>query len=95
MVPEFKLRMGLCTDGVEPAWDSLSLSAPPPLTLRRPPAPALSLSLSLKINKLFFLSLFIYFEKDRDGVSRGGAEREGIPSKLHTVSSEPMQGSVL
>ena len=25
-VHEFKLRIGLCADGVEPVWDSLSLS---------------------------------------------------------------------
>ena len=33
-VREFELRMGLCTDGEEPAWDSLSppLSAPPLLS---------------------------------------------------------------
>ena len=27
-VPEFKPSIGLCTDNAEPAWDSLSLSAP-------------------------------------------------------------------
>ena len=34
-VPEFKPRVGLCADSVEPAWDSLSpsLSLPTPLTL--------------------------------------------------------------
>ena len=42
---------------------------------------------------LFFnLSLFIYLQRDRDTVSRGGAEIEGdrIPSKLSTVSTEPV-----
>ena len=44
MVCKFEPYVGLCTDGVEPAWDSLSpsLCAPPQLTL--------SLSLP-KINK--------------------------------------------
>ena len=34
-VPEFEPRMGLCTDSLEPAWDSLSLplSLPFPLHL--------------------------------------------------------------
>ena len=34
-VREFDLRVGLCADSWEPAWDSLSLSlsAPPPLAL--------------------------------------------------------------
>ena len=39
-VHEIEPRAGLCADSVEPAWDSLSLSAPPLLML------ALSLSLS-------------------------------------------------
>ena len=42
-----------------------------------------------------FLSLFIYFESDRDRVSRGGArerERESIPSRLHIVNVEPNEG---
>ena len=29
----FKPHIGLCADGAEPAWDSLSLSAPPLLVL--------------------------------------------------------------
>ena len=41
---------------------------------------------------LFFKVLFIYFERDRDSVSGGRAERERgrvrIPSRLHTVSTE-------
>ena len=44
LVREFEPHIRLCSDSVEPAWDSLSpsLSAPPLLTLL----------LSLKINKL-------------------------------------------
>ena len=42
-VREFKPHIGLCTDSVEPAWDSLSASA----SASAPP----SLMLSLKINK--------------------------------------------
>ena len=41
VVHGFKPHIGLCADSVEPAWDSLSLPAPPPLVL----------SLALKINK--------------------------------------------
>ena len=33
-VHEFKPRIGLCTDSVEPAWDSLSLPLPPPPLLK-------------------------------------------------------------
>ena len=49
-VCEFELGIGLCNDGIEPAWDSLS----PSLSLCASPALTLSLSLflSLKINKL-------------------------------------------
>ena len=44
----FKPRAGLCVDGVEPAWDSLSpFSAPT------------SYSLSLKINKLKLLKCYL------------------------------------
>ena len=52
-VPEFELHVALCTDSMEPAWDSvplplsLSLSAHSLLVL----ALSHSLSLSLKINK--------------------------------------------
>ena len=42
-VHEFEPRIGLCTDSVEPAWDSLSSSLSAPAT-----AHTLSLSLSLK-----------------------------------------------
>ena len=42
-VCEFKPRVGLCAEGAEPAWDSVSPSHSAP--------PCLSLSLSLKINK--------------------------------------------
>ena len=41
----FETPVGLCTDNVESAWDSLSSSLPLPHSL------ALSLSLSLTINK--------------------------------------------
>ena len=43
-VREFDLRVGLCADSLEPAWDSLSLS------LSAPPLLALSVSLSHTIN---------------------------------------------
>ena len=43
---EFKPLTGLCADGAEPAWDSVSPSLCPSLTCM------CSLSLSLKINKL-------------------------------------------
>ena len=38
----------------------------------------------------FFLSLFIYFERERDSASRGRAERkeERIPSMLYAVSTQ-------
>ena len=54
MVHQFKPYIGLCTDSMEPAWDSLppSLSAPPPLVHVHRCTCALSLSLSFKINKL-------------------------------------------
>ena len=46
-VSEFKPRVGLCANSVEPAWNSLSppLSAPPPI------ACPLSLSLALSQNE--------------------------------------------
>ena len=42
----------------------------------------------------FLFFKFMYFEKDRDGVSGGGAERgrERIPSRLCTASTEPDSG---
>ena len=40
MIRGFEPHFGLCSDGMEPAWDSLTLSLPPPL-----------LALSLKIDK--------------------------------------------
>ena len=33
-------------------------------------------------------SIFIYFERERESMSREGAERERIPSRLCTVSAE-------
>ena len=40
--------------------------------------------------------MFIYFERERPSTSKGGAERERgrhrIPSRLHTVSTEPDMG---
>ena len=47
-VPEIKLSVVLCPDRVEPAWDSLSPSAPPPCYAC---ACSLSLSLSLSLKK--------------------------------------------
>ena len=41
---------------------------------------------------MYFLSLFIYFERERDRMSKGRAGRERIPSRLHTVSMEPHMG---
>ena len=47
----------------------------------------------------FFLSLFIYFERDRVSMSRGGAERERererSPSRFFTVRAEPDAGPEL
>ena len=43
----------------------------------------------------FFLSLFVYFERDGDSVSGGGVEegaRERIPSRLCSASGEPDAG---
>ena len=42
--------------------------------------------------------MFIYFERERDSITWGGAQREGerererIPSRLHAVSAEPHAG---
>ena len=47
MVREIEPHIGLCADGAEPAWDSLSLS----LSLSAPSPLAHSGFLSLKINK--------------------------------------------
>ena len=47
-VCEFKPCIGLCADGTEPAWDSLSLSLSPLM---------LSISLSLSLSLSFSLSL--------------------------------------
>ena len=47
-VREFKPHIRLCADGMEPAWDSLSLLSLPLLCAF---SLSLSLSLSLKINK--------------------------------------------
>ena len=46
-VRELETRVGLYTGGSEPAWDSPSLSTPPPLSHFI----SLSLPTSLKINK--------------------------------------------
>ena len=42
-----------------------------------------------------FLKMFIYFERERETTSRGGAEREGerTPSRLLSVSAEPIAES--
>ena len=48
-----------------------------------------------KDNYMYILEfLLIYFERDRDNTSRGGAERgrERILSRLRTVSTEPDEG---
>ena len=46
--------------------------------------------------KLLSFSFFHLLERDRDRMSRGGAERERrrerIPSRLHTASAEPDTG---
>ena len=39
----------------------------------------------------FFLKL-IYFERERERESRGGTERERIPSRLRNASTEPVVG---
>ena len=43
-----------------------------------------------------FLLIFvlIYFERERERTSRGGAERrrDKIPSRLHAISTEPDSG---
>ena len=59
MVPEIEPRISLCTDSVDPAWDSLSLSVSLSLSLSRSLslARSLSLSLSLSVPPLFRLSL--------------------------------------
>ena len=44
-----------------------------------------------KLNFLFFVSSFIYYETDRDSVSRRGAEREG-ERENPSASSEPDAG---
>ena len=47
------------------------------------------------LKKKIFFSLFIYFERERERVSREGQrerERERIPSRLRTVSTEPHTG---
>ena len=43
---------------------------------------------------LFYFFKFIYFERkgERETVRRGGAERERIPSRLPTASTEPDAG---
>ena len=41
---------------------------------------------------VFFLSLFIYFERVRDSTSGGGAERERLLSRLYTASTDPDAG---
>ena len=45
-------------------------------------------------NLFFFLSLFVCFERktERDHEQGRGRGREGIPSRLHTVSTEPDVG---
>ena len=39
---------------------------------------------------VFFLSLLVHFEREREHASKQGKrERERIPSRLHVVSAEP------
>ena len=47
-----------------------------------------------KIMDFIFLSLFIYFEIEREREHAGGSEREGekILSRLRTISPEPGAG---
>ena len=52
MVCGFELRVSLCADSMEPAWDSLSSSLSLSLSLSPSVPPRLVLSLFLKINKL-------------------------------------------
>ena len=42
----------------------------------------------------FFLSLFIYFEREKERMSRRGVERgrKRIPGRLYVVSTEPDAG---
>ena len=44
----FELHIGLCADGMEPAWDSLSLSLCLPPSLSAPPLFSLALSQNKK-----------------------------------------------
>ena len=48
----------------------------------------------IHIFKNFFQVYFIYFERERESTSRGGAERAGerIPSRVFSVSVEPNAG---
>ena len=48
----------------------------------------------LKILFLLFLSVFIYFERERKSASGEGSGREGerVPSRLHAVSEGPEAG---
>ena len=50
-VHEIELHVGLCTDSVDPAWDSLSHSLSLPLPHLCTRARSLSLSLSLSLSK--------------------------------------------
>ena len=67
-------------------WDQLTLVLLEPI-------------ITVLLNSLFFffkcLSSFMYFERERESMSRGGAARERIPSRLHAVSAEPKKGPEL
>ena len=48
-------------------------------------------------NKQSFFNIYLFFERGRQSMSRGGAEREGDPeseagSRLRAVSTEPNMG---
>ena len=41
---------------------------------------------------ILFFSLFIYFERERAEEDQREEERKRIPSRLHTISTEPDKG---
>ena len=71
---EFEPRVGLCTDSMEPAWDSASPSLCLPLSL------SLSLSLSQK---------FIYFERERERGERENLKQTVILVRSQTWGLNP------
>ena len=63
VVHEIEPHLELCTDNVEPAWDSLSLTSAPPHSRACTHERALSLSLSKYINK--HKKSFLWFKEKR------------------------------